>query len=74
MTTIKEHLIHARALQADILAAPAVWLPRREILLEWLAAFLTRAAGPRYELGETEAADLHALEQFLRRQHVPVAG
>lgn len=69
-----EPLTHARALQADILAAPGVWLPRREILLEWLASFLTRAAEPRYELQEGEASDLRALEQFLRKQKVPAAG
>ena len=69
-----EHLIQARALQADILAAPGVWLPRREILLEWLKKFLARAAAPLYEIEEGEAADLRALDQFLRRQKVPVAG
>jgi hypothetical protein len=68
-----EHLTHARALQADILAAPEVWLPRREVLLDWLRSFLVRAAKPKYELDETEASDLHALDQFLRRKHVPVA-
>jgi hypothetical protein len=74
MSTNNEHLIHARALQADILAAPSVWLPRREILLEWLKAFLARAAAPRYELDENETSDLRALDQFLRKQKVPVAG
>ena len=68
-----EHLVHARALQADILAAPGVWLPRREIVLQWLEKFLQRVATPRYELGETEAADLAALDKFLRKQSVPVA-
>lgn len=73
MSNNNEHFIHARAMQADILAAPAVWLPRRDILLEWLKAFLVRAGAPRYELEETEAADLRALDQFLRKQKVPVA-
>jgi hypothetical protein len=67
------HLTHARSLRADILAAPAVWLPRREILLEWLAGFVTRAEAPSYELGETEADDLAALDQFLRKKKIPVA-
>jgi hypothetical protein len=74
MTNNHEHLMHARALQADILAAPGVWLPRRDILLEWLNAFLVRAAASKYELEESEAADLRALDQFLRKQKVPVAG
>jgi hypothetical protein len=68
-----EHLTRARALQADILGAPAVWLPRREILLEWLNGFVSRAGAASYELGETEAADLSALDQFLRKKKVPVA-
>jgi hypothetical protein len=74
MNTNSEHLIHARALQADIVAAPSVWLPRREILLQWLMAFLARAATPRYEMEEGEADDLRALDQFLRKQKVPVVG
>jgi hypothetical protein len=73
MNKHNEHLVHARALRADILAAPAVWLPRREILLEWLEKFLQRVAVPNYELGETEAADLAALDRFLRKKMVPVA-
>jgi hypothetical protein len=68
------HLTHARALRADILAAPAVWLPRREVLLEWLAAFLLRAETSSYVLGDTEADDLAALEQFLRKKKIPLAG
>ncbi len=67
-----EHLLHARALRADIVAAPEVWLPRREILLEWLDGFALRAKAPGYDLGETEAADLTALDQFLRRKKIPV--
>lgn len=66
-----EHLVHARALRADILAAPGVWLPRRDILLDWLDKFLQRIAVANYELGETEAADLVALDKFLRKRAVP---
>ena len=73
MNKHNEHLVHARALLADIVAAPGVWLPRREILLEWLEKFLQRVAGPNYDLGETEAADLAALDKFLRKRLVPVA-
>ena len=68
-----DQILHARALQADILAAPGVWLPRRAILLEWLSAFLVRSATPHYELGATEAADLGALDHFLRKKKVPAA-
>jgi hypothetical protein len=73
MNKHNEHLVHARALRAGILASPGVWLPRREILLEWLEKFLQRVTGPDYELGETEAADLAALDKFLRKKTVPVA-
>lgn len=69
-----EYLTQARSLRADILAAPAVWLPRREILLEWLGAFLVRAAAPKYELQDDDAADLRALDRFLRQLDIPVAG
>ena len=67
------YLTHARALRSEILAAPDVWLPRRQILLEWLENFLQRAGAPAYELGSTEADDLAALDTFLRKQKVPVA-
>ena len=66
------HLLHAQSLHFDILAAPDVWLPRREVLLEWLSGFVQRAGKPAYELGESEASDLAALEQFLRRKKVPL--
>ena len=67
------HLTHARALRADIVGAPQVWLPRREAVLEWLDSFLLRAAQPKYELGDSEPDDLTALDRFLRQQDVPVA-
>jgi len=73
MSQSNPHLSHARSLRADILAAPAVWLPRREVLLQWLDGFLLRAAAPAYLLEDTEAADLRALDLFLRGQHVPAA-
>jgi hypothetical protein len=69
----QEKLVHARQLRADIAAAPDVWLPRRDILITWLDTFLTRIAAPKSVLGETDAADLVALERFLRHQKVPAA-
>lgn len=73
MNTRHHSVTHAQALRTDILAAPAVWLPRREAVVAWLDAFLLRAAEPAYALAETEAADLAALEQFIRSQDIPVA-
>lgn len=67
------HLNHARTLRADILAAPDAWLPRREVLLDWLNGFLLRAAAPNYHLSETEAADLTAIDSFLRKKQIPVS-
>ncbi|HVZ64127.1 MAG TPA: hypothetical protein VG838_06475 [Opitutaceae bacterium] len=69
-----EHLAHAGTLRSDILAADTAWLPRREILLDWLNAFVARAQAANYELGQTEAADLAALEQFLRKRNIPAGG
>lgn len=68
-----EHFRQAKSLRADILGAPDLWIPRREILLEWLNGFLRRAEAPTYHLGETEAADLSALDGFLRTKKVPIA-
>ncbi len=66
-----QHLSQARALRAELMAAPDVWLPRRQVIMDWLNAFLMRAERPEYDLGPTEAADLAALSQFLRKQKVP---
>jgi hypothetical protein len=73
MNPQNENVSRAQAMRDEINAAPDVWLPRREILLDWLNAFVQRAEKPSYELGETEAADLTALDRFLRRKRVPVA-
>jgi hypothetical protein len=67
------HVTHARALLADIVGAPDVYLPRREILTDWLRNFVGRAQVSSYELGDTEADDLGALERFVRGKKVPVA-
>lgn len=71
MNTNREHLRHARALRDDILAAPSIWIPRRAVLLEWLDGFVRRAEVPAYDLGESEAEDLTALDRFLRTSNVP---
>ncbi len=60
-------------MRGEILAAPDVWIPRRDTLLDWLNSFVLRAAAPNYELGETEDADLKALDRFLRHRKVPAA-
>ena len=65
--------LKALALQSDIQNAPATLLPRREPILDWLKAFLSRASQKGYILGETEADDLNSLDAFLRAYGVPVA-
>lgn len=71
MNEKNENLSRAQAMRDDILASPDVWLPRRDTLLDWLNAFVQRAAMPSYTIGETEAADLTALDRFLRNKKVP---
>jgi hypothetical protein len=73
MITQNENISRAQTMRDEIIAAPDVWLPRRDTLLEWLNAFVQRAEMPSYELGSTEAADLTALDRFLRGKKVPVA-
>lgn len=70
----KHHLqiVHARSLRADVIAAPATWIPRREIILDWLNAFITRAQISSYSMDEVEGTDLAALELFLRKMKTPV--
>ena len=58
---------------AEIVAAPTVWLPRRDAVTDWLNQFIARSAQPNFVLGSTEAEDLAALEQFLRKKKIPVA-
>jgi len=69
----KEIQTQARALLADIAGPPATSLPRRATIVDWLNAFLVRTDKKGYVLGETEAADLNELDQFLRTYDVPVA-
>ena len=69
----KTNQTQARALLADIQSAPTTVIPRREPIVVWLNAFLLRSDQKDYVMGETEAADLIALDQFLRTYHVPVA-
>lgn len=71
MPLLNPHMLHARALRADLLANPAVWLPRREVLLEWLVELLARAQDPQYVFTSTETDDLVAIDRFLRANDVP---
>ena len=73
MLTPSSHVLHARALRADLLASPTIWLPRREVVLEWLVELLDRAKDPRYIFEVAEISDLDALDRFLRKNKVPVA-
>ena len=69
----QQQLTHARSLRADVIAAPATWIPRRDIIIEWLNGFITRAQVSSYSMEDTtEANDLVALELFLRKMKTPV--
>lgn len=68
-----EQVTRARTLRADILAAPDVWLPRRDVLLDWLNLFILRAGSSRQEADVMENEDLDALDRFLRKQKIPVS-
>ncbi|ACB76828.1 hypothetical protein [Opitutus terrae] len=73
MSTLNHHVLHARALRADLLASPTVWVPRREVLLDWLAELLARAQDPHYVFDATAMKDLDAVDRFLRDNKVPTA-
>ena len=63
---------HAKTMQGEIQSAPNTRLPRRQPILDWLKNFLLRSDKKGYVLGETEVADLTALQLFLREYGVPV--
>jgi hypothetical protein len=62
---------HAKSLLADIMGSPAVALPRRETLIDWLQAYLLRSDSRGYVAEPSEGTDLNALERFLRSNGVP---
>jgi len=67
MNKHQEQLSFASGLRTEILEADGLWLPRRDDLLAWLNGFIARVQTSNYELGETELADMTALNSFLRR-------
>jgi hypothetical protein len=69
----KTNQLLAKSLLADIQGAPTAFLPRRDTLVDWLNAYLLRAARPGYVMDPTEADDLAELEKFIRAHDVPVA-
>jgi hypothetical protein len=64
---------HARSLLADLKRAPGTPIPRRETIVDWLNAYLVRSDKTGYVAGPEEAADLIALDEFLRSHQIPVA-
>ena len=73
MSNRTKHLTHAQALLTGIHAQPDAYLPRRDILVEWLDGFVVRAKSDHYVLGVTEADDLVALDGFLRGKDIAIA-
>ncbi len=66
-------MTQARALQADLLGSAHIWIPRREILMDWLKAFLIRGAKPNYVADQDDTEGLDAIGVFLRQSSIPVA-
>jgi hypothetical protein len=64
---------HARSLLADLMRAPGTLIPRRETIVSWLNAYLIRSDKTGYVAEADDAADLVALDQFLRSHQIPVA-
>ena len=64
---------HAKSLLADIQGAPETYLPRREVIVEWLNGYLLRSDRRGYVMDSTETDDLVELEKFLRTHEVPLA-
>jgi hypothetical protein len=64
---------HAKSLLADLKCAPGTPIPRRETIVNWLNAYLVRSDKTGYVAGPDEAADLVAVEEFLRSHQIPVA-
>ena len=69
----KPNQTHARSLLAGIEGAPETYLPRREIIVDWLNGYLLRSDRRGYVMEPTEADDMVALDKFLRTHEVPVA-
>lgn len=64
--------MHARSLLTAINDASARYFPRREIIVEWLEAYLARTPDEGAVIDD-EKADLVALDRYLRSNHVTVA-
>jgi hypothetical protein len=63
----------ARSLLADLMRAPGTLIPRRETIVSWLNACLVRSDKMGYVAEADDAADLVALDEFLRSHQIPVA-
>jgi hypothetical protein len=69
----KENQAQAKALLADIQGSPAVALPRRETIVDWLEAYLRRSDRRGYVMDDSEGTDLHALARFLRAHGIALS-
>ena len=70
---VKSNQTHAKSLLAGIQGAPETYLPRREIIVDWLNGYLLRSDRRGYVVDPTEADDLIQLDKFLRTHQVPIA-
>jgi hypothetical protein len=71
MSSLDKCQAYARSLLEDIQSAATGVLPRREILLNWLDAFLQRTAQMGFQLKPDELDTLLALDRLLRVNRIP---
>jgi hypothetical protein len=71
MTELTSYQVYATSLHDDIKAAANDGLPRREVLLDWLDDFLTRAKKRGFEMAPADLENLTALDQFVRFNGIP---
>ena len=71
MNSFNKYQAYARSLLDDIQAVAAEVLPRRDLLINWLDAFVQRAGQFGFQLEPDELDTLIALDRFLRINRIP---
>ena len=71
MSEPTSYQVYATSLHDDITASVNDGLPRREILLEWLEDFQTRAKKKGFQVEQADIDNLTALDQFVRFNRIP---
>lgn len=72
MISLTKYQAYARSLLEDLQAAAADVLPRRQMFINWLDAFLQRTGQMGFQLKPDELDTLIAVDRFLRINRIPV--